>query len=1009
MQNLSTALQNRVKTLGARFNEAKTKLDDLAKKLNESSEASGANSEETQKLAAQFAKAQAEVKNLGTQLVNAANESANADERLEELRKAADGVDDSIKDASVSTDELGESLEDASKETGGFSSKLQSLGKAASTVADKIDGVLTKAVKIGTGAIAAASAGVVALTKAAIAEYADYEQLVGGVDTLFKDSSQKVQEYAANAYKTAGLSANEYMETVTSFSASLLQSLDGDTAAAAEKADMAITDMSDNANKMGTDMESIQNAYQGFAKQNYTMLDNLKLGYGGTKEEMERLLRDAADLSDEFSIAVDENDELVYSYGDIVDAIHIVQTNMGITGTTAEEASSTIQGSIGSAKAAWQNLLIGLSDDSQDLDGLVDQFVDSVFTAADNLLPRISKTLDGILKLVTTVAQKILPTVMQEISKKLPSLIETGADIVLALGEGIVNNLDAILDSCVEVITELVPKIATAFQELVPKIAQSAKKIIKELNGTVEIVAGLYGAFQSLTKGNWIGVGIGLVVAAFGALEKAAAKAKQKTYDTITGLTKKEKELIKAGEEAAETLGGVIDARDDNIGSIEIETQKTEDLWKELQELVGANGKVIDKDKDRAEFLLGELNEALGTEYEMNGFIIEQYQQMQVEIDNLIQKRRASMLLENAEEAYYSALENRDALLAGANEKKEAMETAQEKYDEKKAEVDRLDAEYYAAQEDRDAGRISQTQFEEIEGDWATANAELDEIGEVLKTATENYKTAAADANEAIQTITDYEQAYSDFENGLYSNTVDILTKDTTYRWKHIQDISKLSEEELAQLENDIFAQQAAVDFAREQYREGVEGYTLDILEDMEETLHDLGVLWEEATGEAYDAGRNVAYGLAKGISNGVTNAREAARGITRATLDAMKEVAFIASPSKVTTAYGRYLAEGLALGMEDETATVARSASELIKSAIKPIDAMSVDVGVTGSVTSGATEASQNAPYNINITVHADTDDLGVRIASELQDVLDNLLSARGNLYRNGRTNYAY
>lgn len=162
-----------------------------------------------------------------------------------------------------------------------------------------------------------------------------------------------VQQYAANAYKTAGLSANEYMSTVTSFSASLLQSLGGDTAAAAAYADMAITDMADNANKMGTSMESIQNAYQGFAKQNYTMLDNLKLGYGGTKAEMERLLRDADALSDSFNLQVDASGNLVYSYADIVDAIHIVQTEMGITGTTAAEAASTIQGSAAMMGAAW--------------------------------------------------------------------------------------------------------------------------------------------------------------------------------------------------------------------------------------------------------------------------------------------------------------------------------------------------------------------------------------------------------------------------------------------------------------------------------------------------------------------------------------------------------------------------------------------------------------------------------------------------------------------------------
>ena len=197
-----------------------------------------------------------------------------------------------------------------------------------SSLSSKLGSGLATAAKVGAAAVAAAGTAIVAIGKQAVEQYAEYEQLVGGVETLFKQSSDVVQQYAANAYKTAGMSANEYMETVTSFSASLLQSLGGDTEAASKYADMAITDMSDNANKMGTSMESIQNAYQGFAKQNYTMLDNLKLGYGGTKEEMQRLLDDAEKLSGvEYDIS---------SYADIVDAIHVVQTEMGITGTTAK-------------------------------------------------------------------------------------------------------------------------------------------------------------------------------------------------------------------------------------------------------------------------------------------------------------------------------------------------------------------------------------------------------------------------------------------------------------------------------------------------------------------------------------------------------------------------------------------------------------------------------------------------------------------------------------------------
>lgn len=343
----------------------------------------------------------------------------------------------------------------------------------AESLAGKLKGGLATAAKVGAAALAAAATGVAALTKASIDQYAEYEQLVGGVDTLFKTASDKVQEYAANAYKTAGMSANEYMDTVTSFSASLLQSLDGDTDKAAQKADQAITDMADNANKMGTGMEMIQNAYQGFAKQNYTMLDNLKLGYGGTKEEMERLLADAEKLSGQkFDIS---------SYSDIVDAIHVVQTEMGITGTTAKEAASTIQGSAGSAKAAWSNLITGIADDNADLDTLIGNFVSSVETAAGNIIPRVSAILGGISRLVTSASTTIIPMVITTITDNLPELLQAAAALVGALGQGIIDSLPAITQAAIDILFFLSNGLIENLPTLIDGIVQVTMTIVQML------------------------------------------------------------------------------------------------------------------------------------------------------------------------------------------------------------------------------------------------------------------------------------------------------------------------------------------------------------------------------------------------------------------------------------------------------------------------------------------------------------------------------------------------
>lgn len=336
-------------------------------------------------------------------------------------------------------------------------------------VLGKIGSAVNTAVKASAAAVGAASAGVAALGTACINAYADYEQLVGGVETLFKDSADTIQTYADNAYKTAGLSANEYMETVTSFSASLLQSLDGDTQKAAVAADLAITDMADNANKMGTAMESIQNAYQGFAKQNYTMLDNLKLGYGGTKEEMQRLLADAEKLS---GVKYD-----LSSYADIVEAIHVIQTEMGITGTTAKEASTTIQGSVAGMKAAWANLMVGMADDTQDFDLLLSNFIESIGTVADNLLPRIGIVIEGMGKLVAGLAPEIasaLPTLTNEL---LPNLVELGVQSISALVQGIQENGDSLAAGALSIVGTLAEGIA----ELLPMVADTAASLVVSL------------------------------------------------------------------------------------------------------------------------------------------------------------------------------------------------------------------------------------------------------------------------------------------------------------------------------------------------------------------------------------------------------------------------------------------------------------------------------------------------------------------------------------------------
>lgn len=336
-----------------------------------------------------------------------------------------------------------------------ISTKLDNSGleKGIKSVSGILGG-LGKVVGATCASIAAAfSAAALAVTKMATDAYADYEQLTGGVETLFKASADKVKAYAEDAFYTVGMSANAYMETVTSFSASLISSLGGDTEKAADVANMALVDMSDNANKMGTNIESIKIAYQGFAKQNYTMLDNLKLGYGGTKTEMERLLKDAQALT---GVKYD-----ISNLADVYTAIHVIQENLGIAGTTAKEAEKTISGSAAMTKAAWENVLTAIAGGG-DLDKAINNLVFSISKYFENIVPVVERSLSGIGELIRKIAPQLVQTVAKALIQALPSLLDAVYQMVLGLAEGIYQGIVALFsgDSVTEQATAQLNEVA---------------------------------------------------------------------------------------------------------------------------------------------------------------------------------------------------------------------------------------------------------------------------------------------------------------------------------------------------------------------------------------------------------------------------------------------------------------------------------------------------------------------------------------------------------------------
>ena len=412
-------------------------------------------------------------------------------------------------------------------------------------IGDGIKKTLGTAAKVGGAAVAALGTATIAIGKTALDAYSNYEQLVGGIDTLFKASSGKMQQYAANAYQTAGISANRYMEISTSFAAALISSLGGNTEAAADMANTAITDMSDNANKMGTSLETVQEAYQSLARGNYEMLDSLKLGYGGTKEELNRLLDDA----EKYAAAQGEvRDFSIDSYADIVEAIHIVQDEMGITGTTAEEAATTIEGSINMMKGAWENWLAGLGNSDVDMSVLTDELVGSVITVGNNVIPRMGEIMSNLAQTVADRAPDIALTLREALISLLPEAVQgpmreafTGIDEVISTLAGVFqenlqpaaeafNAVFGAIGSGLQVFGQAVNDLVMPAIDALTPAFQYFFQAIQNAQPLLELLANIFGVVLASA--------ISVAVQVFGGLVTAAGvviNGLQQLYDFIVG------------------------------------------------------------------------------------------------------------------------------------------------------------------------------------------------------------------------------------------------------------------------------------------------------------------------------------------------------------------------------------------------------------------------------------------------------------------------------------------
>ena len=736
---------------------------------------------------------------------------------------------------------------------------LNNLNESLTGIRELSTDLVKKFAKVGT----AITGALTALGVASIKSYAEYEQLVGGVETLFKESADDIKKYAQNAYKTAGLSANEYMETVTSFSASLIQSLEGDTQKATKYADMAITDMSDNANKMGTNIENLQSAYGAFAKQNFTLLDNLKLGYGGNRTEMERLISDA----NKVKVANGQMADLsIERFSDMVEAIHIIQNEMGITGTTAKEADSTILGSVNSMKASWKNLLNAVADDNADMSKAVDNFVDATITAGKNIVPRIRTAIEGIKKLFNSLVREVFPKLKREIPELKP---------LINVFEWFIDHKGLIINA--------VKLIIGAF--VVTKIVDFATKVQNAFTSIVNFATG--SPVQAVITGITAVIGvINLLSNAFTFESEEQKKARLEMEAHTDSLNNQ-----------IDSWNNLQEAQQDQINKGMSEISYYEKLYKELQAITDENGKVQEGYESRADFIVNQLSEAFDIEIEYQDGIIQNNQEIVESIQNIIDKKRAEVILNAQANAYGEAKANEAEAIQNLIYWEGMLEAAELEL-----------AKAY------DTG--SQMQINAAQESYDKIKESYDNQQNVV----DNYQ----------HTIAQYEQNLVYAHEGAYD-------KIDTKTWEYVSSLEDATDKEKALLEKDIETTQRKLQEQEKAYEKtGDEIYKIQIentkreLQEQQDKLKKYISAITDRQGEATQAGANFMQGVANGISSKSTTLYSYITNVGNTMLARFKNALKEASPSKATREMGQFLIEGLSKGIKDDENALLNQVDEL-------------------------------------------------------------------------------
>lgn len=900
---------NRHNALVNSYNQEKSKLDEIGRTLGTTSNEYQTQKQKVEELAVQVQKS--------TQAQDA-NEKSMSKMRTEINNAQSDcnKTANEIKNLGQQAEESGEKAEKGSEGYTTYKNVLANLASSAITAA--------------VNGLKKLSDAIVDCGKQAINNYASYEQLVGGVETIFKDSAGEVLQYANNAYATAGMSANEYMEQVTGFSATLLQGLEGDTKRAAEVADVAVRDMSDNANKMGTDMVMITNAYQGFAKQNYTMLDNLKLGYGGTASEMARLINDSGVLGDTVEVTAKTVKDVPFDQ--MIYAIHQIQQELGFTGTTAAEAAGTIEGSTKAMQAAWQNLLTGMADETADLDDLIGKFTSNLVTNFSNTLPRVkqvvkglSATIEGLAKAFSEMSGEfieIFAEIAQAIVKSLPTLIKAGATIITSLIKGIVSALPTLLTTIGEVIVEiakmipqLVTSIALSLASGLPKIMEAATTMLMGIVQAIpEIVTELVKALPQIVAAiaNGLVKGLERIVAVVGEMLFGIEDKSKKAADAISADNEKIKEFADSLEETKPVLADYNQLLSHSGNSMSDLNSKMEEAENNITQVyknaLSEQRSLRDEDLESIRNYMQELEDLQQEKLEiLRSRQTSELKKLQLETGTITQET-AAQYLSNLKQAYSDAnaaseeyYTSQITLIEQANTRgdyetqqayKAALDEAKKHHDDSLAENQK----YYTE---------ALTLLGQKSAEWVSADAAQ------WQSLSENTDKGTADID----------TKWRDFVNGVpHENYLEMLSG-----------MDRQTANSFLNMVASVKAGGGEIDASTKEIAANILGAF--------EGLH----------GSMQDTGKDALTGMIVGMEDVIPGLEDTSEMSANDIVDSIKNYLGIQSPSTVLAEVGRYAVQGLEQGMKTENSNLVTLSNTMAQTIVKAFTANSANMQSVG------------------------------------------------------------